>query len=420
MSDEAVNPEKFDVPDGWDIRRLEELIEPGGLAYGIVQPGGGDLDGIPMLRVADLRGGRVRAEKVVRVAREVEAPFKRTRLSGGELLLSLVGSVGEVAVVPPSFAGWNVARAIAVIRPQGTPVAWLRLCLISELAQRCMGIWQTNTVQATLNLRDVRRVPILLPPTRDRDAIIEVIGALDDKIENCERIVRISRNLGDSYFTESMSASVGRPCSFGDLVAAGGLQFGDGYRTKRAEHGQPGLPILRVAEISDGRISANCEDFVSGKFRQAMGDKISKVGDVVLTTKGTVGRVAIILDGSPEFVYSPQVCYFRVPPGAELTSGFLYFWFRSDYFWSQARSRKSQTDMADYINLADLRSMVVTIPVGDVYPILRQRLAALEGAAGQAIRESTKLAELRDALLPKLMSGEIRVKDAEKIVEDVT
>ena len=150
--------------------------------------------------------------------------------------------------------------------------------------------------------------------------------------------------------------------TLGDLAKAGHLEFGDGYRTKRAEHGKPGIPILRVAEVLDGKILPALEDYVSDAYRDSMGQKISQPGDVVLTTKGTVGRVAIMPSNSPEFVYSPQLCYFRLRPGSPLLARYLYYWFKSEQFWSQARSRKSQTDMADYLNLADIRSLEISLP----------------------------------------------------------
>lgn len=150
--------------------------------------------------------------------------------------------------------------------------------------------------------------------------------------------------------------------TFANLAKSGDITFGDGYRTKKSEHGKPGLPILRVAEVHDGTIKPEFADYVSDAYRTKMREKISQPGDVVLTTKGTVGRVAIIPTESPEFVYSPQVCFFRVTKGARLEPKYLYYWFRSSEFWSQASSRKSQTDMADYLNLSDISSLIITVP----------------------------------------------------------
>ncbi|GLY32525.1 restriction endonuclease subunit S [Kineosporia sp. NBRC 101731] len=147
-----------------------------------------------------------------------------------------------------------------------------------------------------------------------------------------------------------------------DLIKTGEMVVGDGYRTKKSEHGKPGLPILRVAEVHDGEIRPEFSDYVSNTYRSAMGAKVSREGDVVLTTKGTVGRVAIIANNFPEFVYSPQVCFFRVSRTARIEAKYLYYWFKTSEFWRQARSRKSQTDMADYLNLSDVRSLSITLP----------------------------------------------------------
>jgi type I restriction enzyme S subunit len=179
--------------------------------------------------------------------------------------------------------------------------------------------------------------------------------------------------------------------TFADLVKAGDMTFGDGYRTKKSEHGKPGLPILRVAEVHDGSIRPEFTDYVSDTYRSAMGAKVSRRGDIVLTTKGTVGRVAIVPAGSPEFVYSPQVCFFRAAEGARLTSKYLYYWFKSREFWSQAGSRKSQTDMADYLNLSDIRSLSITVPdllqqhaVVDVLGALDEKISVNERIAATA------------------------------------
>jgi type I restriction enzyme S subunit len=170
------------LPPGWKYQELEELIESDGLSYGVVQPGANDLAGVPIVRVKNLRQGKIATDEVMRISPGIEEKYRRTRLRGGEVLLSLVGSVGEVAVVPPNLAGWNVARAVAVIRvTNDVSSSWMRRCLSAELAQRCMETWQTDTVQATLNLRDVRRLPIIMPPGPQREAITAVLDALDAK-----------------------------------------------------------------------------------------------------------------------------------------------------------------------------------------------------------------------------------------------
>ncbi len=199
-----------------------------------------------------------------------------------------------------------------------------------------------------------------------------------------------------------------------ELVKTGYLEVGDGYRTKRSEHGMPGLPILRVAEVLDGRIEPDFADFVSERYRSAMGPKVSQPGDVVLTTKGTVGRVAIIPNESPEFVYSPQVCYFRLGKDGPLSSRYLYYWFKSEWFWSQARSLKSQTDMADYINLVDIRSLEIVLPSRSMQIAVVEILSALDNKFAvneRIVRTTRSLLRSHFAVTSQDAGPEVKLRD---------
>lgn len=101
------------LPQGWDVLPLRDLLEDGSLSYGIVQPGSEDAEGVPIVRVKDLQQGAIDSSEPLRVASSIEATYTRTRLRGGEVLLSLVGSVGLSAVVPEELRGWNVASGLA-------------------------------------------------------------------------------------------------------------------------------------------------------------------------------------------------------------------------------------------------------------------------------------------------------------------
>jgi hypothetical protein len=192
----------------WQIVPLGQLVEPDrGISYGIVQPGSPAADGVPIVRVTDVRNGRIAVENPLKVAPEIEAAHARTCLRGGELLLTLVGTVGEAAIVPESLAGWNTARAVAVI-PVCREIGayWVQIALRSPTVREEID-WRLNTtVQATLNLRDVAELPIALPPPPARVAIAGILGALDAKIELNRRMNQalegMARALFKSWFVD--------------------------------------------------------------------------------------------------------------------------------------------------------------------------------------------------------------------------
>lgn len=182
--------------------------------------------------------------------------------------------------------------------------------------------------------------------------------------------------------------------SIGDLVAAGALEFGDGYRTKRGEHGQPGYRIIRVADVLEDFVKLDGPDFVAQQYGRTIGSKVGQTGDILLTTKGTVGRVAVMPATAEPVVYSPQLCYFRVLDPSVLSPGFLRYWFRSKEFWAQATYRMNNTDMAAYINMADIRSLEITLPSATRQHAISEVLGALD----DKMAANTKLLATIDAL----------------------
>lgn len=259
-----------------------------------------------------------------------------------------------------------------------------------------------------------------LPPLGEQRAIAEVLGALDDKIDANHRIETTANALGDALFKSVVAASdaIVR-VSIRDLAGDGVLTYGDGYRTKRSEHGQPGLRIVRAGDIKSGRIVLSGDDFVSNDYVGQIGVKICRPKDIVLTTKGTVGRVAVVPDDISSSVYSPQLCYFRVAEDHGRIQPWLAAWFRSSDRIRQTDIAMHKSDMAPYVNLQDIGSLVVPIMDLDAFGSTVEQLGSLQSLGHAVTRENVALARTRDELLPLLMSGKLRVKDAEKKVEEM-
>jgi type I restriction enzyme, S subunit len=150
--------------------------------------------------------------------------------------------------------------------------------------------------------------------------------------------------------------------TFAELERENLLELGAGRpRTVHSDQ-YPPLPILRVGDVLDGKIESSAAVSAANVSERPTGPKVSRPGDVVLTTKGTVGRVALMPQEGPDFAYSPQICYFRPAADGPLSPRYLYYWFKSAQFWKQADARKGQTDMADFLSLADIQSLSIRVP----------------------------------------------------------
>ncbi len=100
-------------------RSVRDLCEEGRpLCYGVVQPGDDLQDGVPLLRVCDLENSEPSIQNLKRITPTIDSQYRRSRVKGGDVLVSVVGTIGRLFLVPSSFSDFNIARAIARISPR--------------------------------------------------------------------------------------------------------------------------------------------------------------------------------------------------------------------------------------------------------------------------------------------------------------
>lgn len=186
----------------------------------------------------------------------------------------------------------------------------------------------------------------------------------------------------------------------GDLIKEGKLRIGDGYRAKNEELAPHGLPFARAGNINCGFHFKDADRFPEEDLEK-VGEKISRPGDVVFTSKGTVGRFAFVKPSTPRFVFAPQLSYWRSLDPDLIHPRYLYYWIQGSEFWLQAAGVKSQTDMADYVSLTDQRRMRITLP-----DIERQRaIASTLGALDDTIELNRKTNRTLESLAQTIFNS---------------
>lgn len=191
---EPAKPDASNMPrlqDGWCWATVDQLeIGDRRCAYGVLIPGPDLPNGVPLLRVGDINGGRIDTTQLKHISREVADKFAKTYLRGGEVLITLVGTIGRTAVVPSRLAGANVARAVGVI-----PVSdlldshWIE-CWFRSPGTRSRMVGKAHEVaRKTLNLEDVRGALVALPPRAEQGRISEAAQDLDSIAESMSSAV---------------------------------------------------------------------------------------------------------------------------------------------------------------------------------------------------------------------------------------
>jgi len=176
-----------DLPSGWGVEAIGNLVDPTAtISYGVLVPGPDVEDGVPFVRAQDLSltGHAPRPNKTI--SPEIEAQYARTRLKGGEILLCVVGSIGKLGIAPATWAGANIARAVARIAPVDTISSkYLLLAMRSDKVQDYFIEATRTLAQPTLNVGLIEILPVPLPPLAEQRRIVAKVDAL---MALCDRL----------------------------------------------------------------------------------------------------------------------------------------------------------------------------------------------------------------------------------------
>jgi type I restriction enzyme S subunit len=384
-----------------------------------------------------------------RISPEVSSQYERTVLQGGEILVSLVGTVGQVAIAPNSLRGANVYRQIAVIRPKlKVDTRFLRYFLISPHGQASIRGHLRGSVQSVINLRELRTVKVPCPPLSEQKAIACILAALDDKIELNRRRNRtleaMARAIFRSWFVDFdpvRAKAAGRSAAglSKDLAALFPDSFDDstlgpiptGWRVRS-------LP--EVFEINPTRMlgkgtlapyldMANMP--TQGPAPEAWVMREMGSGMKFINGDTLVARITPCLENGKtafvDFLRDGEVGwgsteYIVLRPKGAIPPVVAYLLARTEDFRTFAIQQMTGSSGRQRVPADSLSKYHIATPDGNspVFDRFGRIVSLMFAHITAAVEQSRSLAALRDALLPKLISGELRVPDAERIVGRAT
>lgn len=162
------------------------------ITYGILKPGPDLVDGIPYVRVADIQQGEVRLEAVRRTSQDIHHQYRRSTLARGDLLISIRGHVGRLAVVPPALEGANITQDSARLAVAHGRAAYVRAMLESDQLQRWMHQRKKGVAVTGINLGDLRHAPIPDVSQAEQDALVGELASISRLTSaNRERLSRL-------------------------------------------------------------------------------------------------------------------------------------------------------------------------------------------------------------------------------------
>jgi len=406
-----------ELPDDWDVVTLGDLFtEDRGIAVGVMYPGDHDPDGVPLIKAGDLSGSIINPHPDFRIGKDKHHEYRRTALEGGELLMTLVGNVGQCAVVPPRMAGWNAARAVAVMRlAEPSDTHFVQQCLLSRPLQHLMDVWCNTTVQATLNLKEIRQLPLPWPPKKCRDAIAAFGTALDDKIELNRRmnatLGAMARALFQSWFVDfdPVRAKLDGREPVGLDQATADL-FPETFEETAIGHVPNGWEVKTLGEVvelaygkplkaEDRKHGPVCVYGANGPVGWHDEKLVSGPGIVI----GRKGNPGVVTWAHGDF-YPIDTTFYVEPIGACRS---LYFFYHALSLHNLANLSADSAVPGLNRNHAYLSMQV--IPSQPVLSAFDSQISPIFAAMHANEEQARSLGLVRDTLLSKLLCGELTV-----------
>ena len=391
----------------WKTVKIGDIVRRK-IGYGIVQPGESRPCGVPVIKVNNIIAGLTSVDDLEKTTEEIESKYQRTRLQGGELIISLVGSVGNTAIVPKSFKGCNLVRATGLIDIEDPFLTkWVKYYIDSPLGQYYIKSNLNTTVQATLNVKSLVDMPIPMPDSRIIGQIVAVLSSLDDKIENNNRI---NANL------EAQAQAVFKSW-FVDFEPFGGVLPEDWEETTigeickcylggtpsraKAEYWNGEIPWINSGEVNKYRILEGSEYITELGLQKSATKLLPRKTTVLAITGATLGQVSLL-----EIEACANQSVIGIVQNEKVPYEFIYPLILNDI----EQIILNQTGGAQqHINKDNVESHNIIIPTDEVMAKYKAIQAPLFENIASNCFENQRLATLRDTLLPKLMKGEVIV-----------
>ncbi|MGJ4909040.1 restriction endonuclease subunit S [Bradyrhizobium sp. HKCCYLS2033] len=410
--------------------------------------------GVPFLRSQNVEPLRINGDDLKFISREFHGRLRKSSLQPGDVVIVRTGKPGACAVIPESLPEANCSDLVIVRCGKDLDPKFLSY-FVNSVAAHHIGSHLVGAVQQHFNVGSARKMRIVAPDVREQRAIASILGALDDKIELNRRmnetLEAMARALFKSWFVdfdpvraraEGRSfvlpqeiasyvpetfeetelglvpngwcvVSVGELCS---RVAMG--PFGSDIKTDNFV--EAGVPVVRGSNLVDGFVE-EAFVFLTEQKADELRNANAFPGNIVITHRGTLGQVGLIPIGSrfPRYVVSQSQMLLAVDM-AVATPRYLYEFLRSAFGQHSLLANTSQTGVPAIARpTTSVKAIRIVKPPIEVLRGFDKVVDPLYTRRDHCVSESRTLANLRDTLLPKLISGALRVKAAEKIVEAV-
>ena len=428
-----MKPKKFKqteigmIPEDWEVKPILSFAT---IKSGKRLPKGRDIvednTGFPYIRIRDLQDMSVNVPEVKFLEPDVQSIIKKYIITEKDIYISIVGTIGLVGTVPKVLNNANLTENCARLTELKIDRNYLKYFLNSKFGQNQIKSLTVGTTQGKLALSRIAKILVAIPEDYEQRSIAKILSSLDSKIELNQQMNKTLEAIGQAIFKRwfidfEFPNEKGNPykSSGGEMVNSelgeipkgwkvGKLgdygTFKNGINYLRGETGDTDFFIANVRDIANNKLLLkNSLDNISLNMKKAQ-DYLLKDKDILIARSASPGEVSLVLGNLDKVIYSGFSIRYRL----NNPNNYLYI------FLIMQRLKENLSNFAvgttlQSVNQDTLKNMKFILPENRVLEKFNRIIEKiLERTYGNLIQNSN-LSQLRDSLLPRLMSGKIRV-----------
>jgi type I restriction enzyme S subunit len=400
-------------------------------------------EGIPVVKIANIKLNAIEMSDVQYVNERFLKIDQKYHIKSGDVLISLTGShlnqpnsvVGRVARYPNNYrdALLNQRAGKFLVDTNKCDAGFLFYLLSISEARRLIALTAHGAAnQANISPGEIGDLEINIPNLSTQGYIASILSAYDDLIENNKRRITILEAMAKLLYREWIVEFNGpgvrlRKASPQEKEVTGKDVFPEGWEVKKIgdilaniqsgsrpkggiDPNQRGIPSIGAENVIGlGQYDYSKDKFVSQEFSDKMTRGRIQSGDVLLYKDGAqIGRKSLFRDGFPYEDCCINEHVFILRSKIPVTQHYLFFWLDRDDMTKKIQNLNVNAAQPG-INQAGVQRLPIVIPcielIRQYEEIVEPQMKLLFNLA----KKSQNLRQIRDLLLPKLVSGEIEV-----------
>ena len=354
-------------------------------------------NGVLFLRSTNIEPFNIKMDDVKYISPEFNETIKKSQLNPDDVVIVRTGKPGACTVIPQKTEPWNCSDLV-IVHPNKEKINPYFLSSYINLASGVINAHLVGAVQQHFNVGAAKKMKILLPPIDIQNRIASIIQGLNDKIELNNKISENLYTQAKAIFYNCFINTDSIPDGWrkGNLLDIANYLNGLAMQKFRPQENEDGIPVLKIKELRQGACDSSSE-LCSPNIKP---EYIIRDGAVIFSWSGS-----LLVD-----IWCGGTCglnqhLFKVTSDT-YDKWFYYLWTAHHLDRFIAIAADKATTMG-HIKREELAKAEVLIPSEEDYKIIGAVMNPIFELIVANRIENRKLAELRDELLPKLMSGDI-------------